>query len=394
MIIEQASLYKTSGGSNKEYHVFIEARDAGHVVNTLHGPRGKATVAGTKTASPVNSDQARKIFDKLVKEKLAGGYTRDESGRAQVGAYTAFGSGQAQHSGWEPALLEPLSREGVEGLIDDPMWLMSEKMDGERRAIQVQEAQVLGINRRGLYLPIPQSWTQALSRLAPGTWLDGEHVGDKFYVFDVLRVGEHDLRSWGFGHRLQALQQAFASHMGLNSGELAREDAPIRLHLATGSALLKRELLHDVEQRGGEGIVLRHSQSPYQVGRSDQALKFKFLETSSCIVTRINEGRRSVGLALLDGRGVRQEMGNVQIPVNFEVPDLESVVEVRYMHWNEGGSFYQPAYAGPRSDILQQDCLLSQVTRIRRKTDGDAHDAHDEHDEHDEHEVQRPRLAA
>jgi bifunctional non-homologous end joining protein LigD len=389
MIIEQASLYKTSGSSNKEYHVFIEARDAGHVINTLHGPRGKATVAGTKTASPVHPDKAREIFEKLVKDKLAGGYTRDESGRAQVGAYTAFGAGQAQHSGWEPALLEPLSREGVEELIEDPHWLMSEKMDGERRAIHIQQSQVLGINRRGLYVPIPQAWSESLARLAPGTMLDGEHVGDRFHVFDVLQVGEHDLRAWGYGHRLQALQQAFASHMGLNSGGLARAESPIRMLLATGSAPLKRELLRDVEQRGGEGIVLRHSQSTYQVGRSSQALKFKFLETSSCIVSRINDGRRSIGLALLDAHGALCDVGNVKVPANFAVPAADSVVEVRYMHLNEGGAFYQPVYAGPRADLVHEDCTLTQVTRVRRKDDSEG-----EGDAVEENRVSRPRLAA
>jgi bifunctional non-homologous end joining protein LigD len=387
MIVERVSLYNSTGNSDKEYHAFLEARDAGYVVNTLHGPRGRATVSGTKTPQPVELEQARKILARIVKEKTSGGYTPEESGRTQAGAYTAYGASQAEHSGWDAALLEPLSEEGVEALLDDPLWLMSEKMDGERRAVHVRggatevvapEARILGINRRGLYVPIPQAWVHAMNRLPAGTLLDGEQVGDRLYVFDVLRVGEHDLKSWGYAHRLQALQQAFANHMGLNIGALAHPEAPIQLLLSTGSAALKRELLRDVRQRQGEGVVLRHSQSLYEPGRSDKALKFKFVESSSCIVTRVNEGRRSVALGLIDAQGAVREVGNVTIPASFHVPATGAVVEVRYMHLNEGGALYQPVYLGPRSDVTAQDCVLSQVSRIRQKSgaqDADLDDA-------------------
>ena len=72
--ITTASLYYTEGGSDKEYHTEIVEVAGGNVVNFRYGRRGAALTAGTKTSAPVDFAQAKKIFDKLVKEKTSKGY--------------------------------------------------------------------------------------------------------------------------------------------------------------------------------------------------------------------------------------------------------------------------------------------------------------------------------
>jgi bifunctional non-homologous end joining protein LigD len=44
-------------------------------------------------------------------------------------------------------------------------------------------------------------------------------------------------------------------------------------------------------------------------------------------------------------------VGNVTIPVNFDIPRVGSVVEVRYLYAYPGGSLYQPVYLGARTDV-------------------------------------------
>jgi bifunctional non-homologous end joining protein LigD len=73
--MEQITLYYREGASDKVYQAAIEAADGGYVVNFAYGRRGTTLATGTKTTSPVSFDDARKIYDKLVREKAAKGYT-------------------------------------------------------------------------------------------------------------------------------------------------------------------------------------------------------------------------------------------------------------------------------------------------------------------------------
>ena len=93
-------------------------------------------------------------------------------------------------------------------------------------------------------------------------------------------------------------------------------------------------------------------------------LKFKFVETASFIVTSHNDKRR-VTLGLY-GTGKEsqnlQPAGNVNIPPNQDIPQIGSVVEVRYLYaFRESGSIYQPFYLGLRDDIPADECTVDQL---------------------------------
>ena len=48
-------------------------------------------------------------------------------------------------------------------------------------------------------------------------------------------------------------------------------------------------------------------------------------------------------------------------PVNADVPSMGTVIEVRYLYTGAGGHLYQPCYLGPRDDLGELACLMSQV---------------------------------
>lgn len=76
-VIDQARLQFREGTSDKVYEVdLVEVATNQYVVNFRFGRRGGALKDGTKTALPVALDKARSVFQKLVDEKLAGGYQR------------------------------------------------------------------------------------------------------------------------------------------------------------------------------------------------------------------------------------------------------------------------------------------------------------------------------
>ena len=73
-------LFYRDGTSDKEYHASINQVEGGFTVTFAFGRRGTALTAGTKTSVPVPLEKAQQIYDRLISEKAAKGYTHTGSG--------------------------------------------------------------------------------------------------------------------------------------------------------------------------------------------------------------------------------------------------------------------------------------------------------------------------
>jgi predicted DNA-binding WGR domain protein len=78
--MDNITLYFKQGSSDKVYQARIEPKDGKYSVNYEYGRRGSTMVVGTKTVTAVDYAQCKAIYDKLVKEKIAKGYTPGEDG--------------------------------------------------------------------------------------------------------------------------------------------------------------------------------------------------------------------------------------------------------------------------------------------------------------------------
>jgi bifunctional non-homologous end joining protein LigD len=125
----------------------------------------------------------------------------------------------------------------------------------------------------------------------------------------------------------------------------------------------KAERLQQLKTSGAEGVVFKHTNAPYIAGRpasGGEQLKYKFCETASLIVGKVN-AKRSVALLLFDGEKIKPA-GNVTIPPNHAIPPTGQVVECRYLYaFRESGCIYQPVYLGPRDDIRAEECITAQL---------------------------------
>ena len=74
---ERITLYCREGSSDKVYQATIQPQGEGFVVNFAYSRRGATMNTGTKTEVPVDYDSAKNIYDKLVREKKAKGYTEN-----------------------------------------------------------------------------------------------------------------------------------------------------------------------------------------------------------------------------------------------------------------------------------------------------------------------------
>ena len=345
--MESITLFFKQGASDKVYQASIAPQDGGHVVQFAYGRRGTTLQTGTKTQHPVAYDEARRIYDKLVAEKTAKGYTPGESG-------TPFQhtEREQQVSGILPQLLNPIEPEAASRLATDPLWCVQEKFDGRRRLLRKHADGIDGINRKGLIVPLPEPVAQAAAEL-PGTFVfDGECIGNTLVVFDVLELHGTDYRGLPYRNRLFTLMQIVPGHgPHLRSPETAFDTAH------------KVEFIQRLRQDTREGVVFKKLNAVYLPGRTEtdgDALKLKFVETASFIVSAINQ-KRSVSLALWRG-GTLVPAGNVTIPPNQEVPRAGAVVECRYLYgFRESGCIYQPVYLGERDDIAPAECVVSQL---------------------------------
>jgi bifunctional non-homologous end joining protein LigD len=129
--MEHITLYYTRGSSDKVYQASIEQADGGHVVRFAYGRRGATLQTGIKTNTPVSFNAAKRVYDKLVAEKSAKGYTPGESGTLYQQT-----SKEARATGLLPQLLYPVDESAVRKLIADPLWWMQEKFDGRRMLLQ------------------------------------------------------------------------------------------------------------------------------------------------------------------------------------------------------------------------------------------------------------------
>ena len=346
--IQRTTLYFRQGSSDKQYQAAIEPQAELFVVNIAYGRRGSTMTTATKTQVPVDYDTAKTIYDKLVREKQAKGYTEGPDGTPYQNS-----DKQDRVTSILPQLLNPINEQEVKRLLKDPAFCLQEKFDGRRVLVRKAGAEIHGINRKGLLIGLPSPIVVGAHKITGDFILDGECVGDVLYAFDLLEVGGEDLRTKPYLRRVVKLSNL------LNYPDITH----IEFAEITTDPANKERMFRHLQAERREGVVFKRLDAPYTPGRPNSGgnqLKHKFYATCSAVVAQIN-GKRSVELRLLNGQGWIP-VGNVTIPPNFKVPAVGEVIEARYLYaFVESNALYQPVYLGPRSDIEQHECVLSQL---------------------------------
>lgn len=343
MTSENITLYFKEGTSDKVYKASIEEADNNFVVNFAYGRRGATLKTGTKTKIPVDSASAKKIYDKLVKSKTSKGYMPGKDGSQYVHADTDM-----KDTGVQCQLLNFVEEAVALQLIKDSKWWAQEKYDGRRMLIHKTDS-ITAINRKGLSIGAPDTILQSASEVEQSYLVDGEAVGEKLFVFDLLEIEKNDVRTTPYKKRLSQLEK-----LDFNGSIVIVETAKTKKE--------KQELYDRLKASGMEGIVFKKSSAHYTAGRPNSGgnqMKFKFYATASVIVTSHNQ-KRSVAVAVIADKK-QVNVGNVTIQPNKEVPAVDSIIEVRYLYAYKGGHLYQPTYIGVRDDICFEDCLISQL---------------------------------
>jgi bifunctional non-homologous end joining protein LigD len=229
-------------------------------------------------------------------------------------------------------------------------------MDGERRAAHAENGSVIGINRKGLIVALPQAIVEELKIISAQSGairVDGELVGETLFVFDLHIHQGKPVHSMPWIKRMRLAQTVLKDCKHIKALTVAVTTAE------------KLSLWGDVSSAKGEGVVFKLADSTVKTGRPNSGgewLKCKFTASASCCVTGINKGKSSVRIGLLDSSNNEMvAVGNVTIPPNYPIPKVGEIVEVEYLYAYRGGSLYQPVYRGERVDLDMSACTLSQL---------------------------------
>ena len=340
-------------GSNKDYSIkLVQSVDgSGWAVNVAYGRSGGTMIPGCKSGpSPVPYMKALGIYEKEFKTRAGKGYQLQDGG---VNPDYVQPPTDKVHAGISPQLLNAVTRDEVNAMMGDPAWGVQEKYDGKRLMVRRASAgaPVEAVNRKGFVVGYPKDVEDVLAA-RPGRYLlDGEAIGQVFYVFDILEDETRDLRPLPYLER-HSLLTSFVEGLG----------SSVRLVPLARTEDEKRALMARMIGEEREGIVLKRLSAPSMAGRPNSGgnqLKHKLYETASCVVKAVND-KRSVSLVMRRGADTI-DVGNVTIPPNYAVPAPGNVVEIRYLYAYEGGSLYQPTYLGVRDDIDAAECVLSQL---------------------------------
>lgn len=217
---------------------------------------------------------------------------------------------------------------------------------------------VTAYNRKGEPCGIgPTNIRQAtILRDSVGSYsFDGEMIGEQYHVFELLELAGTDYTDEPYKQRkrvLRTLLQMTAEDLkSFVLGEVAWDLSS------------KRDMLKRKYEAGAEGLVFRNINAAYRTGRQPTEYKLKFWSSASFIVSEINgDGKNSVSLQLYDDKaGALVDVGHVTVDYRKKGVLVGSIIECKYLYFNEGGSVYQSSFLNKRDDIDLHECTMSQL---------------------------------
>lgn len=253
-------------------------------------------------------------------------------------------------------------------LITNDGYVFEQKMDGHRVLLVSpgDDTQPIALTRGG------QPYTKGLPRairefrFPAGTGvneivLDGELVGDTFWVFDLPRSSATNTTDTTPLHQRRVALEVFF--------DLAVDNPAIRLVPQAKTEEEKRDLAAKAFDQNLEGLVAKRKNAPYRWGgRTEEWLKLKFVTTADCIVAAVrDDGKDSVALSLVDGDTLvdigRASLIGKEKRATINVGD---VLEVKYLYVGANGRLYQPRIVKKRTDKPMHECTIKQLKHVNK----------------------------
>ncbi len=360
-------LFFQEGTSDKLYVArIVDVGSARFDVEVEWGRRGAKLNQGKKAVG-VALAEAEKTYARLVREKTSKGYQAiaGDVKPAAVAPPEGEGSGSKVQGkrpkvGRVAQLLTPVEADALEKLLADDSLVAQQKLDGVRVLVHVGDP-MLATNRAGQATDIAADILAGLGELPHGTVVDGEVLGGKYWLFDVLAIGKEEVSKLGYVERWERLDGEVEP--GLSG--------PVSV-LAMSVGKDKKKLLESLRAQKAEGIVFKRRDAPYTAGRHSTQLKHKFVKSADvAIIANAGNAYRMV----VQDEKKQFDVGKVFAgTTNASRKDLDArlargetpVAEVQYLYATADDQLYQPVFVRTRDDKEPDECLRSQLVHTDR----------------------------
>jgi hypothetical protein len=375
------------GSANKFYDVITDPEPAGtfwvHAVSGGIGGHVTQRPLGSKGADAkgLTLDEAQALHASVVNKKThqSPPYRVDASSKVVSITKSAPVTAKAAALRLPDHMLlkECETLPHLEALLANDDWWMQIKHDGIRGHFTVDHGQV-SANSRGQKAPaIPTAIAKYLEQQFADSFvvLDAELVNDEgdvhLPVFDVLQVNDSPTWREHLPARVHWVEETFPEKTG-----------PVRSTVTAKNEQAKRNLLNACWNLGCEGVVLKRRDRPYQGGRIDAALKYKFWNFANVVVIGPSASEHeSVDIGLFDDTepvGVRRDrkryplgadpkwgtlrrMASVSIRGKIN-PPAGSVIQIRYLYVKKrGGSTFETTLQRLAPEIKPKQCTIDQM---------------------------------
>ncbi|HEX4452542.1 MAG TPA: WGR domain-containing protein [Kofleriaceae bacterium] len=367
--IKRIELFFQEGSSDKVYNAEIDDVGGAFTVHVEWGRRGSRLNTGDK-AVRVTRAAAEATFAKLVREKASKGY-EERAGEHQPAAVAppeGAGSGsrvtgKRARVGARAQLLSAIDDDAeLAKLLADSASVAQQKLDGVRVLVTVGDDGLVATNRDGQVTQLAGRALDGLAYLPKATIVDGEVLGDAYWLFDVLELAGEDVRARGYLERWELLD---------NELEPALTGGARILPVAQGAKA--KQALHDkLRVARAEGIVFKHREAPYTAGRGTTQRKYKFVKSADVVI--VENAGNAYRMAVYDG-GKLFDVGSVfSGTTNASRAELNTrlgrgdkpVAEVKYLYATDDHQLFQPVFVALRSDKIANACTRAQLVETDR----------------------------
>jgi bifunctional non-homologous end joining protein LigD len=338
---------------------------AGATVYT-HPQQGKTIYVLADGTMQVYKADGKRATSSATPAKLAAGYgawERMDGGSTAYVAPVAPATPTPVSLYIAPQLAQEAVLSSLTHYIVDDDKVEEQKLDGHRVLLVSPggDAEPIALTRNG------QPYTRGLPRKIR-EWrfpegngygemiLDGELVGDTYWVFDMPKSAGND-ESSPLSVRRFMLEQVLEF--------LTRGCDAIRLVPQAKTTEEKRALAAKAIANNFEGLIVKDKRAPYRMGaRTEEWLKFKFVTTADCFVMAVrDDGKESIKLGMAQpfgnsGQYEIVEVGRASLIGKEKRGEIAvgDVVEVRYLYCGAGGRLYQPTILRKRTDKPMHEC--------------------------------------
>lgn len=231
-------------------------------------------------------------------------------------------------------------------------WGMQEKKDGERLVLEVtvddRGNHKRAYNRNGVEREVPAILLPI--QFKSNVTLDGEITKDKYWVFDI------DMPEFTLEYRHAFLRSSYK----LWSIE--------QYHLIDWLPMYeyqKWERFQFLKTHGAEGVVFKKMNSKMHGGKSNNWLKYKFLNQIDCFVMDVGTDVANLTLGVYNN-GEPVEVGHSSsLTADGPKCKVGDVVTITFAKITDSNRLFHPVMPTLRTDKAAEECTIDQLLELK-----------------------------